>query len=201
MNVQTKRVIKAAVIGLILSITITAVNITANGLKPWELDEFQILNPEVLAHWIGGVGFLPALFVLIAVATSFRKVGVRVSALNALGGILVLSLVIAIGVVTAAYVKFALRSDTELFYGSGATRNYYVAKIFESCFHSQRLRPENRAASDALLKTYCECFANTVADTTTYAEGKYLTEHGNPSAEEKARIQSYGEKCMVSATR
>jgi hypothetical protein len=196
MNAQTKRVIKAAAVGLILSIIITAVN-----LKPWELDEFQILNPEVIAHLIGGVGFLPALFVLIAVATSFRKFGARVSALNALGGILVLSLVIAIGVVTAAYVKSAIRSDAELFYGSGATRNYYVAKIFESCFHSQRSRPENRAASDALLKTYCECFANTVADTTTHAEGKYFTEHGAPSPEEKARMQSYAEKCMASATR
>src|SRR5262249_39484526 len=196
MNAQTKRVIKAAAVGLILSIIITAVN-----LKPWELDEFQILNPEVIAHLIGGVGFLPALFVLIAVATSFRKFGARVSALNALGGILVLSLVIAIGVVTAAYVKSAIRSDTELFYGSGATRNYHVAKMFESCFHTQRLRPENGVASDALLKSYCECFASTVVDTTTYAEGKYLTEHGTPSPEEKARIQSYGEKCMVSATR
>jgi hypothetical protein len=196
MNAQTKRVIKAAAVGLILSIIITAVN-----LKPWELDDFQILNPEVIAHLIGGVGFLPALFVLIAVATSFRKFGARVSALNALGGILVLSLVIAIGVMTAAYVKSAIRSDTELFYGSGAMRNYYVAKIFESCVHNQRLHPDNRAASDALLKTYCECFANTAADTTTYAEGKYFTEHGTPSAEEKARIQSYAEKCIVSATR
>ena len=196
MNAQTKRAIKAAAVGLILSIIITAVN-----LKPWELDEFQILNPEVIAHLIGGVGFLPALFVLVAVATSFRKAGARVSTLNALGGILVLSLVIAIGVVTAAYVKSAIRSDAELFYGSGATRNYYVAKIFESCFHSQRSRPENRAASDALLKTYCECFANTVADTTTHAEGKYFTEYGAPSPEEKARMQSYAEKCMASATR
>src|SRR5262245_59760485 len=75
-----------------------------------------------------------------------------------------------------------------------------VQAIFCRRRHQPR-RPPNRADSDALLKTYCECFANTVADTTTHAEGKYFTEHGAPSPEEKARMQSYAEKCMASATR
>jgi hypothetical protein len=40
----------------------------------------------------------------------------------------------AIDVVTAAYVKSAIRSDTELFYGSGATRNYHLAKSSRVAF-------------------------------------------------------------------
>ena len=40
----------------------------------------------------------------------------------------------AIGVVTTAYVKSAIRSDTELLYGPGATRNYHVAKSSRVAF-------------------------------------------------------------------
>jgi hypothetical protein len=199
MHPQTRRAIKAGLVGLILSLIVTAVNIAANGLAPWELDESQPLNWEVISYWISRVGFLPALFVLIAVATSFRKSGASVSALNIVGGIVVLSLVIAIGVVMAAYVKSAGRSDTELAFGSGSARTYYVGKTIDSCVRNQRSRPENSGASETLIKNYCECFANALADTTTYAEVKYSNSHGTPSPESVAKIRSSGEKCRPSA--
>jgi hypothetical protein len=84
MNAQTKKVAKAALLGLVIATIVTAVNIAANGLEPWSLDEMGIFNPEVIAHWVGRVGFLPVLFVLIATATSFRKFGVGLSALSTL---------------------------------------------------------------------------------------------------------------------
>src|SRR5262249_26197225 len=147
--------------------------IASSGLKPWELDEYQIPNPEVIAHWIGRLGFIPLVCVLIAVATSFRKAGAGVSALNAIGGIVVVPLVIGLGVVASAYVRSVTRPDTELSWKSGPARTDFVANAMAGCIKKQRSLSENRDVSDAVIKNFCGCYANSIADVTTNEEMKY----------------------------
>src|SRR5262249_23493640 len=153
MNFQTRRVIWAALLGLIPSIIIAAVDILASGgLKPWVLDEYQITNPEVIAHWIGRLGFIPLVCLLIAVSTGFRKAGAGVSALNAVGGTVAVSLVIGLGVVASAYVRSVTRPDTELSWKSGPARTDFVANAMAGCIKKQRSLPDNRDVSDAVIK-------------------------------------------------
>jgi hypothetical protein len=201
MNSQTKRVMWAALFGLIASIIIAAVGIMAEGgLKPWELDEYQITNPEVIAHWIGRLGFIPMVCVLIAVATSFRKAGAGVSVLNAIGGIVVVSLVIGIGVVALAYARSVTRPETELSWKSGNARTWFVGKMMESCIKKQRSLPENRSLSDAVLKDFCGCYANSFADVTTNEDMKYWNEHDRPSSSAVSKMQASYERCTREAS-
>jgi hypothetical protein len=202
MNFQTKRVIRAALLGLIASLLITAMGImNQGGLKPWELDEFQITNPEVIAYWIGGLGFIPFMCVLVVIARSFRKAGAAVSILNAIGGIVVVSLFIGIGVVASAHVRSVTRSDTELSWKSGQARTYFVGKAMESCFSKQRSLPDNRGLSDAVLKDFCGCYANSIADVTTNEDMKYWNEHGNPSPSSISKMQASYERCQQASIR
>jgi hypothetical protein len=201
MNFQTKRVMWAALLGFITSIIIAAAGIMASGLKPWELDEYQITNPEVIAHWIGRLGFIPIVCVLVAVATSFRKAGAGISVLNAIAGIVGVSLVIGIGVVASAHVRSMTRSDTELSWKSGQARTYFVERAMDSCFFKQRSLPDNRGASDALLKDFCGCYANSMADAMTNEDMKYWDEHGNPSPSAISKMTASFEKCRPASIR
>jgi hypothetical protein len=116
----------------------------------WRSASARAQQPEVIAHWIGRVGFIPMVCVLVVVARSFRKAGAGVSVLNFIGGIVVVALVIGIGVVGLAYGRSVTRPDTELSWKSGPARTYFVGKMMESCIKKQRSLPEKRGVSDAL---------------------------------------------------
>jgi hypothetical protein len=81
----------------------------------------RISNHKPASHspldW--ALGFIPIVCVLVAVATSFRKAGAGISVLNAITGIVEVSLVIGIGVVASAHIRSMTRSDTELSWKSG----------------------------------------------------------------------------------
>ncbi len=202
MNFQTKRVIRAALLGLILSIIIAAVGIMAEGgLRLRELDEYQIINPEVIAHWIGRLGFIPLICILVVVARSFREAGAVVSILNTIGGIAVVSLVIGIGVPAFGYVRSVTRPANELSWQSGPARTDFVGKAMESCGRKQRSLPENRNVSDAMIKDFCGCYANSLADVTTNEGVKYWNEHGNPSPSTVSKMTASYERCSREASR
>jgi hypothetical protein len=202
MNFQTKRVIRAGLLGLIPALLIAAVGIMAKGgLEPWELDEYQITNPEVIARWIERLGFISLICVLVVVARSFRKAGAAVSLLNAVVGIVVISLVIGIGVAASAYVRSITRSDTELSWKSGPSRTWAVRTVSESCFSKQRSLPDNRSLSDAVLNDFCGCYANSLADQMTNEEVKYWAEHGNPSPSSISKMTASFEKCRQASIR
>jgi hypothetical protein len=195
LHLQTKRIARAALIGLLVSIVVAAINIAASGLEPWELDEYQITNPEVIAHWIGRLGFIPLICVIVATVRSFRQYGLGASALNAIAGILGVSFIIGIGVMASAYAKSSFRSDSDLSFTSDSERTYYVTKMKEGCFKSQRSNVVNREASDELLQKYCGCNANLFVSAMTRADVKYYSQHNTFSQEMISRFQASAEKC------
>ena len=94
-NSQTKSVVMAALAGLGLSILVAALNAMSGGLKP--IDPHQIFNPAIMAHWVARIGFLPLIFVIVAIALSFRKTPIWVSVLNFSGAVIGISLVTSCG--------------------------------------------------------------------------------------------------------
>src|SRR5260370_29656573 len=125
------------------------------GLRLWELDEYQIINPEVIAHWIGRLGFIPLICILVVVARSFREAGAVVSILNTIGGIAVVSLVIGIGVPAFGYVRSVTRPANDLSWQSGPARTDFVWKALERCGRKQRSIPVNRNFVDPISKDFC----------------------------------------------
>jgi hypothetical protein len=86
------------------------------------------------------------------------------------------------------------RSDPELSWKSGQARTYFVERAIDSCFSKQRSLPDNRGASDALLKDFCGCYANSMADAMTNEDMKYWDEHGNPSPSAISKMTASFEK-------
>jgi len=191
MNPQTRSVIKAALIGLAVSIAVVALNAFNEGrLAP--IDTYQIFNPEVIARWIGRLCVIPLIFVIVAIVRNFRGVALWISALNFLGAIVGISLAISIGVVIVSSVypveQFPLAD-------AGPDRNDWIKTTIASCITGQRRRPENAAASDELISTYCRCYANILADSTTREDIQYMANYHTPSAHMREEIASSFNKC------
>jgi hypothetical protein len=189
-NSQTKSVVMAVLAGLGLSILVAALNVMSEGLKP--IDPYQIFNPAIIAHWVARIGFVPLIFVSVAIALSFRKTPIWVSTLNFLGAVVGISLVTSIAVVTAAAV-YPIKEFP--FKAIGPDRDEFVKNAMSSCISNQQTTPKNWGVSQTIISDYCTCYANSLADITTKEDIKYQTEHGGFSPNAIAITTSSAEKC------
>ena len=177
MNLQIKRTIKATLIGLAISFAVAGIGCLSEGrINP--LDPYWALNPEIIAHWVGRLGFIPLIVAIVVMITGFRKAGALVSVLGFLGTLVALCAVISATVilVAAAYPVAELP-----FAASGSERESFLRQVTDTCASKQKARPENRALSDASIRKFCQCFAQSVADKTKRADLEYQARHDTPS--------------------
>jgi hypothetical protein len=105
MNSQTRTVMIAASAGLGLAVLIQASNLMSTGhVTP--LPTFNPFDEEALYYWIGALGFVPLIFIVIATAATARKAGLRRSAFSGFAAIVGVLLLI-IGAVIAVAVAFS----------------------------------------------------------------------------------------------
>jgi hypothetical protein len=148
-NPQTRGVIIAALIGLAISIIVAAIEVMQKGrLEP--IDPYYILNPEILAYWIGRLGGLPLLFIVLSVAATARKAGLRSSIFNGLGAIVCVSLVVAVIVIAVAAVKPKKEFPYQ---DAGSDRDTFVKSIVPKCVTSTQAHPEYKNVSAARMAT------------------------------------------------
>jgi hypothetical protein len=165
--------------------------ISAGYITP--LDTFNPFNLEIISYWVGVLGFVPLLFIVIAIATTARKAGLRNSIFNGLGAIVGVFFVIAIAVIAAA----AAHPKQELpFAEVGPERAAFVKGTSASCVRSQQAKPENQSLSAASLDAYCTCYANSLADVTTRAEIYYTDQHHTPAPSMVEKINATFQKCV-----
>jgi hypothetical protein len=188
---RTKRIARAGLFGLLASVIITAINIMATGLEPWELDQDAITaSPGIIAHWLGRLGLIPFIFIIVSSVRSFRTHGMGASVLDGIVAVGGICFIICIGV--------SIQSDTDLLYNAGSARTWFVEKTAVACFRTQRARVENRETSDALITEFCGCYANALADVTTAGDVKYFKKYNEPSQTTAARMSSSYERCRAS---
>jgi hypothetical protein len=58
----------------------------------------------------------------------------------------------------------------------GEDRRVFVASHYKSCFKSQRDAPQNASVDSAVIKAYCLCTANYVADSMSNERAKNIYE-------------------------
>jgi hypothetical protein len=156
------------------------------------IDPYQILNGEVIGHWVGRLGFLPLIFVVGAIAFSFRRTAIWISILNLFGAVMGISLAIAIGVVAIA----AAYPAAEFPFAAGAERDAFIKDGMVSCIRRQRGLPENRGATDQALNTFCSCYTNSAADVTTREDIQYQAKYRTMSAVAQANLTASYNKCL-----
>ena len=197
MNSQTKSALKAALIGLAISIGLAAVHAVNEGrISP--IDPYAIFNPEVIANWVGKVGGIPLLFVLGTIAFSFRKTAIWISMLNLVGAVVALTLAITIGVVVLA-AAYPVKQFP--FASAGADRDAFVRDGIAHCINRQRGLPQNQGASDDLIRNFCSCYTNAAADATTREDIEYQSRYGTMSDSEKEKLTTAYKKCAPNAQR
>jgi hypothetical protein len=191
MNLQTKAVIKAALIGLAISLVVTATAVVSKGrLEP--IDPYQILNPGILGHWIGQVGLIPVLAVIVAIGLRFRETGLWKSISNFVGAVVGISVVISAGVVIAAAVYPVAEFP---FAALGPDRDDFVHKGMTGCFRSQRGRAENQGVPDGTITSFCKCYIDSMAETTRKEDIEYQAKHGTFSPHAVAKMTAAYNEC------
>jgi amino acid transporter len=185
-------VIIAALTGLALGVLSQASSVISTGyITP--LDTFNPFNAGIIGYWVGALGFAPLVFIVIAVASTARKAGLRNSIFNGIGAILGVSFVIAFAVIAVA----ASHPKKELpFAEVGAERAEFVKGTSSSCIRSQQAKPENQSLSAATLDAYCTCYANSLADVTTTAEIQYTAQYHTPAPSMVEKINATFQKCV-----
>jgi hypothetical protein len=191
---QTKRVIKAALAGLVVSIAIAAVGVMSEG-RVHPIDPYQILNPEIIANWIGRLGFIPLIFVIVAIASSFRRAPLWASAVNLLGAVVGISIIVGLGIV----VVTAIHPINDFpFAAAGADRDSFIKDGIQSCIRRQRGLPENQGVSEKTFSDFCGCYVGLTADSVSKDEVKYQVEHpGQFSPTAIAKMTASYEKCRA----
>ena len=192
MTSQTRSVIKAALIGLAVSIALAAAHAAQEG-RVTPIDPYQIFNPEVIARWVGRIGGIPLLFVVGVIVMSFRKTPVWVSALNLVGAVAGISLAITVGVVALA----AAYPIKDFPFATGADRDDAVKEMMTACISKQRGLPQNAGLSDNVINAFCSCYANTAADVITRDDIQYQAKYGTMSADVTEKLTASYEKCAV----
>jgi hypothetical protein len=191
---QTKRVIKAALAGLVVSIVVAAVGVMSEG-RVHPIDPYQILNPEIIANWIGRLGFIPLIFVIGAIASTSRRVPVWVSAVNLLGAVVGISIIVGLGIVVMA----AIHPIKELpFAAAGADRDSFIKDGTQSCIRRQRGLPANQGVSEKTFSDFCGCYVGSLADSFSKDDVKYQVEHsGQFSPTAIAKMTASYEQCQA----
>jgi hypothetical protein len=159
------------------------------------IDTLVPFNPRVLIYWVVVLGFFPLIFILIAIAVTARKAGLRNSIVTGVGAIVGVSLVIVCAVMALGIVH--AKRDYP-FRDAGADRDSFVKQASSFCVKNQHtIRGKNQTAQAASLEAVCSCYGNALADVTTRAELAYMDQHHTfaPSMTQKTGIVS--QKCML----
>ena len=153
---QTRAVAFAALVGLALAVLSQASRVVSNGgITP--LDTFNIFNVEIISFWLGALGAIPLICIVIAIGVTAQKAGLLSSILNSLGAIVSVLLVVSVAEIglAAAYPKKEFPLAT-----GEPNRDSAVKGAMNSCIKRQHELPQNRRASDELISNYCKCYAN-----------------------------------------
>src|SRR5215471_7829793 len=86
MNSQINAVIIAALAGLTVAVLSQSSSLIPIGYIP-PLDIFNPFNLRILGYWIGVLGMLPLICIVIAISVTARKAGLRNSILTGLGAV------------------------------------------------------------------------------------------------------------------
>jgi hypothetical protein len=194
MNSQTKAVVIAFLAGLALAVLTQAIDVMRTGyITP--LDTSNPFNPEVLGYWVGALSGVPLIFVVIVIAATARKAGLRNSIFNGLGaviGFVGVSLVIGYAVIAVATAQ----PTKELpFADASANRASFVKGASSSCAKKQQALPENKDVPAAAIDAFCSCYGNSLADVITKAELAHMDQHHTPAPSMVEKINMTVEKC------
>lgn len=195
MNSQTKSVIKAAFIGLAISIALAALHAAQEG-RVDPIDPYWVLNPEIMSHWIGKAGIIPLIFVIGTITFTFRKYSWWVSVLNLLGAVFGISVAVSLGISALAAV-YPVREFP--FAAAGPDREEFVQNAMAGCVRKQRSVPENRGVQDEIISRFCKCQAEASADITKREDIEYQVKYGSLSAEAIERLTASYNRCLESA--
>jgi hypothetical protein len=185
MNAQTKAVVIAAAAGLAIGLLSVVPSAISEGITP--LDTFNIFNAGVIGHWVGRLGIIPWIFIIIAAAMTAGQAGLLSSIAKSLGAIVGVSLVIAVSIIAVAASQ---RKEFPLS-RAGSDRTEFVTHLVSTCVKGQQKQNENIPA--AIITEFCTCVGNSLADVTTRVEAEYLVNNKMPSPSMKMRA-SY-QKC------
>lgn len=189
MNSQINAVIIAALAGLALAVGIQASSVISAGYIP-PLDASDPFNLRILGFWVVVLGFLPLIFILIAIAVTARRAGLRNSIFTGLGAVAGVSLVIIGAVVAVAIVH----SKKEFpFRNASADRASFVRTQASFCATMQQAF---KGVPAAAVNAVCSCYGNSLADVTTRTELVYMDLHRTfaPSMVEKTNATL--QKCV-----
>jgi hypothetical protein len=179
----------AAVSGLALAIVSNASTvISKGGITP--LDSINIFNGGVIGYWVGDLGVVPWIFIIIAAGLTARKAGLLSSIINALGAIVVVSLVIAVSI-----IALAASQQKELPVSEGPERSAFITNLLDSCVKRQQALPENKNLSTATLRQFCACTGNSLADVMTRTEFEYFMQNHMPSTSASEKMRAASESC------
>jgi hypothetical protein len=190
MSFQTKAVTIAAVAGLALAALSQLSSVLSNGFTP--LDTINIFNTSMLGYWVGALGFVPLIFIIIAIAATARKAGLLSSILNGLGAIVGVTVVIVIAVISVA----ASQKTNFPYLKSGPDRTTFVASVLPVCIKGQQAIPENKKAPAATINELCDCYGNSLADATTADDVQYFDQHHEPSQSTVENMKESYQKCL-----
>jgi ABC-type transport system involved in multi-copper enzyme maturation permease subunit len=192
MNSQINAVIIAALAGLALAVLGQASG-AISYIPP--IDTLVPFNPRVLVYWVSVLGLFPLIFILIAIAVTARKAGLRSSIFTGLGAVVGVLLVI-VGAVVAVGIVHAKRDFP--FRDAGADRASFVKDATAFCIQKQRAnRGKNQAALAESTEAVCSCYGNSLADMTTTAELAYIDKYHTFAPSLIAKTNIVSQKCML----
>lgn len=79
---------------------------------------------------------------------------------------------------------------------TGATRNAFVNNAIKTCFEKQVAAPENKTFSVGLLRDYCTCYANSLANLISPDELRGYSGMINFPADLQRKIDSVAHICL-----
>jgi len=190
MNSQINAVIIAALAGLTVAVLSQSSSLIPIGYIP-PLDIFNPFNLRILGYWIGVLGMLPLICIVIAISVTARKAGLRNSILTGLGAVAGVLLVTGSAVIAVTITQ----SKKELpLRNAGANRDSFVIDASSFCTKMEQTIKRNKASA-ATIDAVCSCYGNSLADVTTKTELAYIGLHHTfpPSMTEKTNAVS--QKC------
>jgi hypothetical protein len=132
---------------------------------------------------------VPVIFVVIAILATAWKAGLRNSILTGLGalvGVFGVSFVLICGSIALAAAYYP-QKDLPLA-DTGKFRSSFVKGMSESCAQKEKAHPQNKDVPSAAIDSFCLCFANALADTSTRADIVSIGLHETtPSLSEKLK--------------
>jgi len=197
MNSQRRRVIIASLAGLALAVAFNAAGlINTTDITPPALDtsgpfNSGYANGYVVGHRAGALFFFPLIFIIIVLAVTARKAGLRNTIFNGLGAIVGIYFVCAVIAVATAH------PSKELPYAdAGAGRADFVRGATDGCARQQQALLENKVLSAEAVDAICSCAANSTADVITRTEIAYRQQHQTPAPSLVEKAKTIVQKCV-----